>query len=85
MMFSSVFTVVQSSENLTALNVLLGQLWRLLLCVTATSPIYVADFLFTYPCNPPVHPSTVVPCHSALLRAVHLTHLSLLDMNSRRL
>ena len=54
-------------------------------CVTASSPISVADFLFTYFCNPPVYPSSVVPCHSAPLRAVHLTRLPLLDVNSRRL
>ena len=53
-------------------------------CVTASSPMSVADFLFTYFCNPPVHPSNVVPCHSAPLRAVHSAHLPLLDMNSRR-
>ena len=51
----------------------------------ASSSIPVADFLFTYSCNPPVYPSSVVPCHSALLRVVHLTHLPFLDLNSRRL
>ena len=40
-------------------------------CVTASSHIPVADFLFKYPYNPPVYPSSVVPCHSAPLRAVH--------------
>ena len=44
-------------------------------CITASSPQTVGDFLFTYSCNPPVYPSCVVPCHSAPIRAVHLTRL----------
>ena len=76
MMFSSLFTVVQSPEPHSD---------DFFFCVSASSPIPVADFLFTCSCNPPVHPSSVVPCHSAPLRAVHLTCLPLLDMNSRRL
>ena len=49
------------------------------------SPISVADFLFTFFCNPPVYPSSVVPSHSAPLRAVHLTRLPLLDSRTSTL
>ena len=83
-MFSSLFAVVQSSE----FHCLQCLAWAaddfFFFCITASSSFPVAIVLFTYSCNPPMHPSSVVPCHSAPLRAVHLTRLPLLDMNSRR-
>ena len=84
MAFSSLFVVVQSSEPHCPQCLALGSSDDFF-CVTASSPISVADFSFTYSCNPPMYPSSVVPCHTAPPRAAHLTRLPLLDMNSRRL
>ena len=74
-MFSSLFAVVQSSEPHYPPNLAWGSSDDFFFRVTALSPISVADFLFTCFCNPPVYPSSVVPCHSAPLRVVPLTHL----------
>ena len=52
--------------------------------ITALRSTSFVDFSFTYSCNSPLFSSSVVPCHSALLRAVHLTHQLLMDMNSCR-
>ena len=48
--------------------------------ITTLPSISFVDFSFTYSCNSPVFSSSVLPCHSALLRAVHLTHLPLPDI-----
>ena len=37
-------------------------------CGTASLPVLVDDFLFSYSCNPPMYPSSVAPCLSARLR-----------------
>ena len=49
--------------------------------ITTLPSISFVDFSFTCSCNSPVFSSSVVPCHSALLLAVHLTHLPLLDIS----
>ena len=56
MMFSSLFTIVQSSVPHCPQCPWLGSSDDFFFCVTASSPIPVTDF-FTHSCNPPMYPS----------------------------